>query len=85
MLNNSLTIADLIASLTEMAEVFGEDTLVVSSSDYGDYAHTEQLVEIQDIQACNPVKTGYSHSGYAFSDEDLDDSKPMVIVLRGVL
>ena len=85
MLNNTLSIHDLISMLEDLKEQYGEDTLVVASSDYGDHSHTEQLVEITDVSVTNPVKSGYSQSGWAFGDEeDFDDEKPFVVVLKGV-
>ncbi len=90
MLNNSMTIYDLIESLQEMAEEYGEDTIVVASSDYGDHSHTEQLIEITEVSAVNPVRGAYSHSGYIYPTRDPEEygnkhvEEAPVIVLRGV-
>lgn len=73
MLNNTLSLYDLITSLEELREEHGDDILVVASSDYGDMTHTEQLIEIGEPELCVPVKTAYSCSGYAFPDEEEDD------------
>lgn len=90
MLNNTMSIHDLIETLTEFAEEHGDDTLVVSSCDYGDITHTEQLVEIQEVEVTHPIKSGYSNSGYAYNkdmdpdDHDYENDTNIVIVLRGV-
>jgi hypothetical protein len=85
MLKNTLTIYDLISTLEELRDEYGEDTPVVVSSDYGDYTHTEQLLEISEISTTNPKNSGYSRSGFAFNDEELEEGKKLVIVIRGVL
>lgn len=79
---NTLTIQDLISTLQEFAEEFGDDTLVVASCDYGDYHHTEQLIEIEEIIPNDPIKSAYSRSGYAFNDEEYEYGNKPVIVLR---
>lgn len=88
MLNNSISLYDLMERLSEIADEYGDDILVVSSSDYGDISHTEQVVEIQSVEVLKPVKDAYSQSGYAvpkerYRDEYPDDQKgPEVVVLR---
>ena len=102
MLNNSLTLNDLIETLTELRDQILEeggddDILVVSSSDYGDHCHTEQLVEIISVELNRPTKSAYSQSRWAFRNppkgsfegtggeidpEDFEDIEK-VIVLRG--
>ena len=90
MLNSSMTLYDLIETLTEIRDARisngeNDDIIVVSSSDYGDYSHTEQLVEIQSIETVNPTRSAYSKSGWAYPD-DVDDpdvnQDEEVIVLR---
>ena len=79
-----MRISELVEYLLDIQESEG-DIEVMSSSDYGDYCHTEQLVDIQDVQVTVPIKSAYSHSGLAFSDDDEDDEdKPgdRVCVLR---
>jgi len=86
--NSSLRVSDLIAELEDMLEVYG-DLPVVSSCDYGDITHTEQLTRIASVETCVPVETGYSHSGYAFPEDDEDEEEgdlakdsDKVVVLR---
>jgi len=103
MLSNSLTLHDLISALEEIRDnlIFegkDDDILVVSSSDYGDHCHTEQLVEISEVVINRPTKNAYSQSGWAFryppkeffegsggeiDPEDFEDIE-QVIVLRGI-
>jgi len=85
--------SELIEQLQEELAQNG-DLEVMTSSNYGDYHRTEQLNEIQSIEACQPIKTAYSHTELAYPspedvmDEDEDQGErrrtetEMVLVLR---
>ena len=79
---NKMKISDLIEELNYNMDVYG-DMEVMSSSDYGDYCHTEQLSYIKSIEICAPVKSPYSYSGLVFpSCNDDDDEEEKILTLR---
>jgi len=75
----TLTITELIDELKDIRRNFG-DIDVWSSSNYGDYHNTEQLVPIAEVVTCIPIKEAYSRSGLGMpsqrdeEDEDFDNS-----------
>lgn len=71
-----MTIEELIEILEEKKEVHG-NIEVMTSSDYGDYSHTEELNYIISVDTCIPEPSAYSRSGMAFpdiNDNNNDDS-----------
>lgn len=86
-----MQLSTLISELQDILEEEG-DLEVMTSSDYGDYSHTEQLNDIEEINECYPEESAYSRSGLAFPSGDEDDdeeenydkngNKEKVIVLR---
>jgi len=68
-----MELRDLIDDLEQLAAIHGEKIEVMSSADYGDHTHTEELNFIRSIEVAAPVKTAYSHSGLAFPDEEDND------------
>jgi len=72
-LSDTLLISDLIAELEYLLESHG-DLPVLTSSDYGDYCHTEQVNTIQSVDVTRPVESGYSHSGYAIGTDGEDEA-----------
>lgn len=83
-----MTLSQLIDDLTSLRDDEGVsgNTEVYSSSDYGDFHHTEQLSEIRSVEQLKPVESAYSHSGLAVArdgdEEDEDSKQDEVIVLR---
>lgn len=87
MLNNTLTLQELIDTLENLKEQHGEDIKVVASCDYGDYHHTEQLIQVCEVEVVKPEKSAYSRSGYAFprnggDEHEGDSGVELVVVLR---
>lgn len=82
-----MNISDLINELQEILEEEG-DLNVMSSSDYGDHANTEQLNNIEEIIAVVPGKSAYSGTGLCFprgyEDDDREEiyGEEKVVVLR---
>ena len=68
-----MTLHELIEQLQELEASTGGHITVMSSSDYGDYTHTEQLNHIEEVSVVFPEKTAYSKSGLAVPDEEDDD------------
>lgn len=76
--------SELIIELQQSLEENG-DLEVYSTSDYGDYHHTEQLNEIQQVVALQPKESGYAATGLAVPrkyDEGDEGDQPKVLVLR---
>ena len=66
----TITVGDLINMLKDE----DPDALVVFSSDYGDYHHTQQAHGLRgDIEEVKLSESAYSHSGFAVADEDDED------------
>lgn len=68
-----MTITELISELQDALEIHG-DIEVMTSSDYGDICHTEQLDHIRSICSCRPKESAYSQSGLAYPSAEDDDS-----------
>ena len=68
-----MTIRELIEELQDLEQTYGPNVEVMSSSNYGDYHRTEQLNNIQSIQANDPIESAYSQSGLAFNNHDSDE------------
>jgi len=69
-------LSELIYNLEQKLEEHG-DIKVMSTSDYGDHCHTEQMVEIKSVKVTKPIDSAYSESGWAFPDDrDLEDIRP---------
>jgi hypothetical protein len=68
-----MTVADLIAALVD----FDPKAEVMLTSDYGDHCHTEQALEIEDVEEVALEKSGYSATGWAVpsDEEDEDDDE----------
>lgn len=69
-----------VGELKALLEDEDQDAIVVFTTDYGDYHHTEQAlplkgeVESYDDARLVVKKSGYSNSGFEFrEDEDADD------------
>lgn len=69
-----MKITELIEQLEDFKQNYG-DIEVMSSSNFGDFHKTEQLVNIEAIQICQPFETGYSSSGLAFPTDPHDREK----------
>jgi hypothetical protein len=87
MMYATYSISDLIHELQNLKEELG-DVGVLISSDYGDRCHTEQVLEINSVDASLIQKSAYSNSGFSISDdeitpEDIDNCNAFII-LRGV-
>jgi hypothetical protein len=64
--NHNTTLGDLKEAIEELEHLYGETVLELSiyaSSDYGDRAHTEQILPMQQIEVHTPMTTSYSGSG----------------------
>lgn len=63
-----MRLSELIEELLNIQEELGPDMdpEVMSSSDYGDIMHTEQLEHIVDVQMCIPLQEAYSRSGLSY-------------------
>jgi hypothetical protein len=73
---SGLTVADL----RELIDGQPDDAIVVFTSDYGDYHHTQQALTLKNdaeaelYDAADVIeKSGYSHSGFQFNDPDERD------------
>lgn len=84
----SIKISELIANLQEAAEMFGDDAMVVVTSDYGDHCHTPQAILLDgEIKQTSLHESGYSNSGFSIDrddeeeDEDTEVEKPVFLVL----
>lgn len=77
-----MTLKQLIRELQEIADIRDDDPEVYSTSDYGDYHHTEQLDEIRTVEEAHPVASAYSRSGMAMPDDEDNSDEMTVIVLR---
>ena len=77
--------SELISELQQSLNQNG-DLEVYSSSNYGDFHHTEQLNEIQRLAALQPKESAYSETGLAvpgkYDEEGYEGSQPKVLVLR---
>jgi CRISPR/Cas system-associated protein Cas10 (large subunit of type III CRISPR-Cas system) len=72
-LNNTLSLQEVIDELEELKEEYGPDAQVVFGCDYGDICHTQQALQINQVEAVNANKiaeSAYSNSGFAISDDN---------------
>lgn len=82
-----MLISELIQKLEKAKESYG-DIQVMTSSDYGDHCHTEQLNHVAAVEPAIPQETAYSDTGLRFPDPDLDEDiqedpdREEVLVLR---
>jgi hypothetical protein len=83
-----MKLSRLIQELQDIKEEFDKfdlDPEVMSTSDYGDHCHTEQLGNIRYVTPTMPKKSPYSDTGLCFNDEDEEDddiNDKTVIALR---
>lgn len=88
-----MKLSELIEELLNLQEEFDKKDLdpeVMSTSDYGDYCHTEQLNNIESVEHCIPTDSAYSKTGKRFpvedDDEEIESSKEIneetIIALR---
>lgn len=77
-----MKISELIEELKQLESHY-EDIEVMTSSDYGDHGHTEQLCYIESIKLCNPTETAYSESGLSFPNPKYEDEDPILDENRG--
>ena len=75
--------------LRELLEELPDDALVVFSSDYGDYCHTEQAHTMRgELTPARLRMSAYSRSGWAVidperdGDDEVDDDAPEVHVIQ---
>lgn len=62
----TITKAELIEALSDL----NDDDLVIFTSDYGDYHHTDQALSIRgEVEEVRITKSGYSHSGFQLMSE----------------
>lgn len=66
-----MTVADLIAALEDL----DPKAEVMLTADYGDYCHTEQALEIEEVEEVTLEESGYSQSGWAVAGEADDDDE----------
>ncbi len=63
-----------VAQLRRLLECEDDNALVIFTSDYGDYHHTEQALGIRgDIDTVLIEKSAYSNSGYALVESEDDN------------
>tara|TARA_R110000868_G_scaffold278544_9_gene538381 strand:+ start:7645 stop:7923 length:279 start_codon:yes stop_codon:yes gene_type:complete len=88
-----MTIEELIEELQQLQEQYGSDVQVRLGADYGDYHHTLQALEVQDIIPVQLCESAYSRSGFAVvhndpkeeSEHPMDDpEQDMVILISSV-
>lgn len=88
-----MTIEQLIEELQYLKEQYGADVQVRLGADYGDYHHTLQALEVQDIIPVQLCESAYSRSGFAVvhndpeeeSDHPMDNpEEDMVILISSV-
>jgi hypothetical protein len=82
----SITAGQLLEDLQYFLECNPDaaDKPIYASCDYGDYGHTQQLIELSgNMLEVVPKKTAYSQSGLAMprDDEEMDDEGNEVIVI----
>ena len=65
-----MTLTELIEDLQSKLDTYG-DLTVCTSSDYGDYNHTEQILDIEEVAIVIPEDTAYSRTGLMVP-EDFD-------------
>jgi hypothetical protein len=82
-----MTVRELQEELSYLVDQYGEKALdikVYGVCDYGDYGHTQQLVELTEPRMAKPHKTAYSQSGLAVSeDEEYEDEEEGQVVVLG--
>lgn len=66
-----------VAQLLEALEGEDPEALVVFSTDYGDYCHTQQALPLKgELEEVEIKESGYSNSGFAIiEEEDRDDDE----------
>jgi hypothetical protein len=88
-----MTIEQLIEELQCLKEQYGSDVQVRLGADYGDYHHTLQALEVQNIIPVQLYESAYSRSGFAVvhndpeeeQDHPMDDpEEDMVILISSV-
>ena len=68
------TIADLMESLQDLLDQGIEpSTEVRLGSDYGDYSHTHQALEVREVRMAKLEESAYSQSGEAVFVDDEED------------
>ena len=70
----TMDLDELIAMLEDTREIYGGNTPVFMTADYGDYYHTTQALPIMDVDSGDIEESGYSNSGFAVSDEEDEET-----------
>lgn len=74
-----------VAQLIELLQGEDPDAIVLTSSDYGDYSHTEQVHAVTgDVSEVSIKASAYSASGFAINDDgdDGDDDGDGTVFIR---
>jgi hypothetical protein len=78
-----MKLSKLIEELQDQLDYAG-DMDVALVSDYGDYTHTKQALDVECIQVATASESGYSESGWAILDcedrEDEDETREVLAI-----
>lgn len=62
-----------VGELRQLLEHHDDEVMVLLQYDYGDYHHTQAVDLIHDAILRSIEGSGYSHSGYAVADEEVEE------------
>jgi len=70
-----------VRELIECSEGLPEDMVVYATEDYGDYCHTQALVELGYPEIIKPTSTAFSGTGLCIPRDGDGDEEEVVVLL----